>query len=324
MAGHLKGQIGEAYPGWQPGLSTTGGDDDFARMMQRFKGTRDTVGGHAGPQVAAAAASAPFAYAPPGQQASPMGGYAPQAPWPGAGYGQMPWRPPLPGQQFGYGMPAAGPLGWPAAPPPPPGWPSALHAQFAAPPRSDMMTAMMLETMGRLAEGEEARAGLGTTGQSLRRLHKMHGKVEQQPDAVLQEYWSEMLRHVGAEPGDPFKPWHFSERLSWGRFKGYQRLHWHMSHVLDLLAHGHHQIGTAYLVQVLRATHQVALDQGGWEVASLLLPRQDPQDRVRFGGTPAELETISAYRDALKKISKKEDGEKGAKGAGKKKDDDGQ
>jgi hypothetical protein len=77
--------------------------------------------------------------------------------------------------------------------------------------------------------------------------------------------------------------------------------------MLDLLVHGHTKLATSSLVQVLRATHRVSLDQGCWDTAAPDKPRQDPQVRVRFRGPPAALETISAYKDALKKIQKREE-----------------
>ena len=56
-----------------------------------------------------------------------------------------------------------------------------------------------------------------------------------------------------------------------------------------------------------------------------LMPRADPIERQAFGGTQQELEVISGYLDALKKLTAKkaggfngETGKGGAKGSGKK------
>ncbi len=72
------------------------------------------------------------------------------------------------------------------------------------------------------------------------------------------------------------------------------------------------------MAQIFRAHHQVALDGGVWDSAALLLPRPDPVNRPLFGGTQAELETVSAYKEALNKLERKH-GEPGGKGDGKKK-----
>ena len=76
----------------------------------------------------------------------------------------------------------------------------------------------------------------------------------------------------------------------------------------------------AHMVQYLKAIHQVVIDGGGWDTASLLLPRADPVTKVEFGVTQAELETAAAYREALKKLEvkqKENQGGKGGKGGGK-------
>ena len=70
----------------------------------------------------------------------------------------------------------------------------------------------------------------------------------------------------------------------------------------------------------MKAIHQVVIDGGGWDTASLLLPCADPVTKVEFGGTQAELETAAAYREALKKLEvkqKENQGGKGGKGGGK-------
>ena len=64
------------------------------------------------------------------------------------------------------------------------------------------------------------------------------------------------------------------------------------------------QAGGAYAVQLARAVHQSAIDDGGWESADLMLPKAPPDQRIPFGGTQTEMEVIANYRDALKKLEK--------------------
>lgn len=60
----------------------------------------------------------------------------------------------------------------------------------------------------------------------------------------------------------------------------------------------------ACLVQLLKAVHQVSLDNGSWMDASLLLPVPDPIFKVEFGAEEEELEGIAAHREALAKLKK--------------------
>jgi hypothetical protein len=99
-----------------------------------------------------------------------------------------------------------------------------------------------------------------------------------------------------------------------------------VSHALALLLRGKVLEGEAYLVQVLRALHQSALDDGEWESAGLLLPKADPIKKPVFGGTQSELEVIAAYKEALRKLEGKRGSGGGHKGDGdgKKKADKGE
>ncbi len=54
------------------------------------------------------------------------------------------------------------------------------------------------------------------------------------------------------------------------------------------------------MAQLLRGLHQVCLDGG--DVASLLLPVAGDIGRARFGGSHAQLEVVSAYREAGRKL----------------------
>ncbi len=81
----------------------------------------------------------------------------------------------------------------------------------------------------------------------------------------------------------------------------------------------------------MKAMRQMALDGGGWNVASLLLPGEDPCSRQSFAASEGEVERIVQYQESIRKLqaqSKKsgdgepEDGnekEKPGKGDGRKK-----
>ena len=61
-----------------------------------------------------------------------------------------------------------------------------------------------------------------------------------------------------------------------------------MSEILELLEHQQIEQAAATGVQLLKAIHQAALDQGPWSLASTLLPWQDPLQREIFGGDAEE------------------------------------
>ena len=71
------------------------------------------------------------------------------------------------------------------------------------------------------------------------------------------------------------------------------------SEVLQLLVNGHYAHATAYTVQALEALHQMALDQGTWDNALLLLPTPDPLQTDEFAGTEEEMLAVAKYRKGL-------------------------
>ena len=212
------------------------------------------------------------------------------------------------------GVPHASPAqagAWPSMQPSPTPWghPGAANAgAFGAAPDvfNSTQQALLATVMMRMLEQQETGENATGAGRALRRMHRLRERVQMQPEAIVNEYWREAMEAVGAQAGDVFQPWHFTNRISWGRFKSLQRVHWHLSHILQLQISGRERSAAAYTVQLCRAVHQSALDQGGWEVAGLLLPEQDPLDRNRFGGSPVELEAIAAYREALRKLQKRD------------------
>ena len=162
----------------------------------------------------------------------------------------------------------------------------------------------MWEALAAALDERDIGSGLGSTGKSLRKLHRQQQRVMEQPAAVVQEYWNELCERTGAEPEDVFRVYHYTAKVNWGRFKGLQRVHFHVSHILDRLLHDRPDQAAAYAAQLCRAVHQVVLDGGGWDSASLLLPKTDPLQKTLFGGSQTEMEIVANYRDTLKKLEK--------------------
>ena len=89
-------------------------------------------------------------------------------------------------------------------------------------------------------------------------------------------------------------------RSQFGRHLGLFRIHHYLSVAADLgVVQGRPLQAFALVVQLLKAIHQVALSNGGWELASLMLPIQDPLGPPRFAGDYGELTAVASYRDAM-------------------------
>ena len=83
---------------------------------------------------------------------------------------------------------------------------------------------------------------------------------------------------------------------------GMWRVHHALSHVLQLQVAGEHVKATALTVQLSKALHQTALDQGTWKVAAKMLPFTDPLQRVEFAGSAREMKAIQKHLKGLKEL----------------------
>jgi hypothetical protein len=165
----------------------------------------------------------------------------------------------------------------------------------------DMMRMMMFQLLMKQKRGESDE-GLDSGGRAFRRIRQMKARVSKEPNRIVNEYLEEIMEKLGVEDGDAWQLWNWSERVVWGKMLGLKRVHWHVSHILSLSLKDKRREAQAYMVQLLRGLHQVTLDGGSWEVASLLLPNRDPCARDHFGATERELEAVVAYQKAMKEI----------------------
>ena len=65
---------------------------------------------------------------------------------------------------------------------------------------------------------------------------------------------------------------------------------------------GHTFHGIAMLVQLSKGMHQAAINQGSWEIGSLLIPTEDPLARLEFGGDEEEMLRVQSYRRSLRDL----------------------
>ena len=159
-------------------------------------------------------------------------------------------------------------------------------------------------------------------GKALRDFRSYHRKMRRKPLKHVKKYIKEVESTLGVSGPTPYSLSDYTRRLNWGKQKTLMRVHYGLSELLQVLMKGKLERGALMTVQLLRAVHQVSLDQGSWQAASLLLAHSDPLERPRFGGEPEQLEKIASYLKAMQELEKrsqvtqKEDNPGGGKGKG--------
>jgi len=179
----------------------------------------------------------------------------------------------------------------------------------AAPPNGfdPLVLATLLQSMQqlqRLSARQEEEGDLIQGGRAYRRLHRMKKKVEERPLDVVNEYLTDVRMRLGAEPMDHWQLWHMTDHISWGRLLGLKRCHWYISQAVGHLLHGRHEVGAAFLCQLLRALHQVSTEGGEWTTACLMLPGHDPCRRDPYGCAEDDLHVIASYREAQRRLER--------------------
>ena len=169
-----------------------------------------------------------------------------------------------------------------------------------------LLQLMVLQVMKKLVDKEDEDGDWRRRrwGKAFKRVQALRALVFKNPQQVVSEYFMKLTEKMGVEEGDAWQVWQWTGKISWGKFKGLHRVHYHLGHALTLSLRGQHQESQAYVVQLLRAIHQVSFEGGGWEIASVLLPKSDPVQRELFGGKERELEAAVAYQESLRKLKK--------------------
>jgi hypothetical protein len=133
--------------------------------------------------------------------------------------------------------------------------------------------------------------------QLIRRTYRRH------PEKLVKAYVHLVRERTGiTDPREYFALQLYSRavRNQFGRHTGLFRIHHYASLVMDLgVIQGLPLQAFALLGQLLKAVHQVALSNGSWELAALMIPASDPLGPARFAGDYAELSAVASYRDAM-------------------------
>ena len=115
-----------------------------------------------------------------------------------------------------------------------------------------------------------------------------------------------MFKKVEHNLGASDRPFNLSEagkKVSWGKQKSLQRVHYLMSETLEMLLKGKTEKACLQLVLSLRAVHQAAIDQD-WSVAWMITHLDDPFSRPRWGGDVTELANVTAYLRSMAELEK--------------------
>ena len=136
-------------------------------------------------------------------------------------------------------------------------------------------------------------------------LKRLRRRWQRHPDKIVRQYLHHCRTLLGVR--DDREVWALrdvSQRLllQFHRHRGLFRIHYCLSEILELSHRGEKQLSDAYLVQLLKAIHQVSLDDGRWGHAGLLLPSENPLARPEFGGDMSELMDVLSYTKAVRDL----------------------
>ena len=168
--------------------------------------------------------------------------------------------------------------------------------------RDKMMMTMLMTMMMDRKEG--GGSDNNTQGRAYKKMYQRRRRPYQEPDAIIREYVMHVRKRLGAGPSDPWQFHQLSTLIKWTKFRGFARVHFHCSHILRLILGGFIREAGAYLCMLMRAMNQVALDGGGWQDASLMLPEEDPLGECEWAGEEGDIETIATYRSAQATLRK--------------------
>ena len=136
----------------------------------------------------------------------------------------------------------------------------------------------------------------------------MRARVRRRPLEIATRYRQRMLNKMGITVlpngtlSAPFAHPHVSLRLrdSFGKMVGLWRCHYAVAQILELLEHRHVEQAAATSVQLLKALHQTALDNGAWSNSMLLLPWDDALRPDIFGGDEDEMMAAAKWNRGIR------------------------
>ena len=230
--------------------------------------------------------------------------------------------------------PASYVLGPPPAPPYPPqpapgAWP---HPQMAAgfdPQVQLLMQMKMLKALDRLGKKRSEDSGSDSDERNgglpahmvggFRGVARARRRFKKYPRRIVQSHLDRVQQELGVTHASQF--WQLRDhsrklRASFGKMVGLWRAHYIIAEALQHQLENRPDHCSATLALALEAIHQVALDDGDWLNASLMLPFEDPLAKAQFGGSEEQMAEITRYRRALKDLRSRTEGSGSQPGGG--------
>ena len=184
----------------------------------------------------------------------------------------------------------------------------------------DLNTLIMVELLKQMRTGRDSESAEGVpslfggdgteraaTGveRSLKSLHSMKKRIHARPREVIEDSIQTVKERLGVEDGQAWALSDLNRRISWGRQKLMQRMHFMLGEIFTRLDRGEALEAQALTAQCMKAVHQAALDDGKWQVAWHSTSLRDPLRPERFAGSEKEIEAISAYIKAQDDLEQK-------------------
>ncbi len=155
------------------------------------------------------------------------------------------------------------------------------------------------------SSSSEGTTRLKGAGKALQAYRKGRKAMRRRPTKHVKRYIREVELFLGVSAEMPYQLTDYSKKLGWGKHRSLMRIHFAISHMLQLMLKNKHQLAALEMTQLLRALHQASLDNGDWRTAWLLTGLPDPVERPKFGGEPQDLEVIASYLKAMAELEKK-------------------
>ena len=181
-----------------------------------------------------------------------------------------------------------------------------------------MMERLMRKQGGRRKGSSSSGSSSDSSNQS-RSQHRKHSsgfkglrslkkRMRRKPRKIIERYteWAKELLGVTHER----QVWLFKDVAKkqlqlFGKMRGLWRVYHAVLELIQLQVGGEHEQATAFSCQLAKTILQVAVDDGEWKTACLLLPTPDPLQTVEFGGDEWELDRIYAYQKSLRELRRR-------------------
>lgn len=156
-----------------------------------------------------------------------------------------------------------------------------------------------------------------SSNESTRRHHKTKGharaieeyqaarkRMRRKPLHYIKQYIKEVEEELGVEGGKAYTLHDFGRKISWGKQRSLQRMHYLLSEILALLLQKKYERASLQTMLGLRALHQTALDQGDWSLSWMLTHLPNVWDRKQWGGSAEELANVASYLRSMEELNK--------------------